>query len=242
MELHGAALDRILATIRRHGEPGAAIVDQLARDDLVASTLLLYDLHPQDLETRVRSALDKTRPYLQSHGGNVELLGIDESGSVRLRMQGSCHSCPSSSVTLKLAIQQAIHEAAPDVTGIVVEGRDTVRPAPDAGWRDVPDLGLSASGSTRRADLDGHEVLFCWVEDSLYAYGARCPSCEADLGAGLLVDRSLTCPACGQAYDTVQAGRAIDRPDLHLDPFPILTRNGRTQVALPSARVEAVPA
>jgi Fe-S cluster biogenesis protein NfuA len=121
MDLHRGALDGILTAIRRNGAPGAAIIEQLARDDLVASVLLLYDLHPQDLETRVRNALEKSRPYLMSHGGNVELAGIDEGGVVRLRMQGTCHSCPASSVTLKLSIEQAIREAAPDVTGILVE-------------------------------------------------------------------------------------------------------------------------
>jgi Fe-S cluster biogenesis protein NfuA/nitrite reductase/ring-hydroxylating ferredoxin subunit len=255
MELHRAALDRILTTIRRHGEPGAAIVDQLAREELVANVLLLYDLHPQDLETRVRNALDKTRPYLKSHGGNVELVGIDESGTVQLRMQGSCHGCPSSAVTLKLAIEQAIHEAAPDVNAIVVEGREPVHPEPvrltsrngngaepESGWRDVPDLGQVTPGTTRRMDMDGQEVLFCQLGDSLYAYGARCPACEADLGEALVAARMLSCPTCGQAYDIVEAGRAPDRAGLHLDPFPLLTRNGRTQVALPSTRVPVATA
>lgn len=121
MELHGTAMERMLETIRRNGAAGATIVEQLARDDMVSSVLLLYDLHPVPLEARVHAALEKTRPYLKSHGGNVELLGIDEPGVVRLRMQGSCNGCPSSAVTLKLAIEQAIHEAAPDVTAIVVE-------------------------------------------------------------------------------------------------------------------------
>jgi Fe-S cluster biogenesis protein NfuA/nitrite reductase/ring-hydroxylating ferredoxin subunit len=255
MELHRAALDRILTTVRRHGEPGAAIVDQLAREELVASVLLLYDLHPQDLETRVRNALERTRPYLKSHGGNVELVGIGE-GTVRLRMRGSCHGCPSSAVTLKLAIEQAIYEAAPDVNGILVEGQETVRPElvalhasnghgarPESTtWQDVPDLGLVEPGAVRRVKLDGRDVLFCQVDGSLYAYGARCPACETDLGAALLEDRVLSCPGCGQTYDIVQAGRAPDHLGLHLDPFPLLTRNGRTQVALPPTRVAVATA
>ncbi len=256
MELHGAALERLLAIIGRHGAAGATIVDQLTRDELVASLLLLYDLHPVDLETRVRGALEKTRPYLKSHGGNVELVGIEETGTVRLRMQGSCHGCPSSAVTLKLAIEQAIYEAAPDVTAIVVDGQsDAPAAAPglvtlssnghgraDSGdWRDVPELGPRVPGATRRVDLDGRPLLFCFVDESLYAYTARCPACEADLGPASLAGRVLACPGCGRAYDVVQAGRATDHPDLHLDPLPLLTRNGRTQVALPSSGI-AVPA
>lgn len=260
MELHGAALERMLTTIRRNGAAGGTIVDQLSRDDLIASVLLLYDLHPVDLETRVRGALEKSRPYLKSHGGNVELVAIEESGVVRLRMQGSCDGCPSSPVTLKLAIEQAIHEAAPDVSAIVVEGQTEPHPAAavlvalkaggntnghgaaDAAWQDVPELGRLANGATRRAEVGGREVLFCRLEENLYAYGARCPECDADLGAAPLAGRTLGCPGCGQAYDVVQAGRSPARPELHLDPFPLLTRNGRTQVALPPPRVAAVPA
>ena len=102
MEFHGAGLERVLEILRRRGDADATM-DQLAQDELVRSLLLLYGLHPVDVESRVREALDKTRPYLRSHGGNVELLSVEADGSVRLRMQGSCHGCPSSAVTLKLA-------------------------------------------------------------------------------------------------------------------------------------------
>jgi Fe-S cluster biogenesis protein NfuA/nitrite reductase/ring-hydroxylating ferredoxin subunit len=203
----------------------------------------------------VRGALEKCRPYLASHGGNVELVSLEEPGVVRLRMQGSCHGCPSSAVTLKLAIEQAIHEAAPDVTAILVEGQTapsvvTIESAArtnghapaDAEWLDVAEPATLGPGTTWRQSLDGHEVLFCRLEERLYAYRARCPACEADLEAAPLAGHALRCPGCGQAYDIVHAGRAHDRPDLHLDPYPLLTRNGRTQVALPASRVAAVPA
>jgi Fe-S cluster biogenesis protein NfuA len=121
MELHGTGLERMLEITADAGEPGYGIIDGFARDELVGGLLLLYGLHPVDLETRVMQALDKVRPYLASHGGNVEVLGIEE-GVVRLRLQGSCKSCPSSSMTLKLAIEEAIYEAAPDVTAIEAEG------------------------------------------------------------------------------------------------------------------------
>ena len=88
---------------------GTALIDSLASDDLVASVMLLYGLHPLDLETRVLQALEQVRPYLRSHGGNVELLGVEE-GVIRLRLQGSCHGCPSSAQTLKSTIEEAIAE------------------------------------------------------------------------------------------------------------------------------------
>jgi Fe-S cluster biogenesis protein NfuA len=121
MELHGAGLEHLMEIVARGGDPGYAMMDDFANDDLVASLLLLYGLHPHDLETRVLNALDRSRPFLHSHGGDVEFLGVDE-GVVKLRLEGSCRSCPSSTVTLKQAIESAIYDAAPDVTEIVTEG------------------------------------------------------------------------------------------------------------------------
>src|ERR1700730_8725088 len=120
MELHGEGINRLLEIVSEDAA-GQAMIDNLGRDELVGGLLMLYGLHPVDFQTRVIEALDKVRPYLKSHGGNVELLGVDE-GMVHLQMVGSCHGCPSSAMTLKLAIEEAIYEAAPDVTEIRVDG------------------------------------------------------------------------------------------------------------------------
>jgi Fe-S cluster biogenesis protein NfuA len=122
MELHGAGLERLMEIMADAGDIGFAMMDDFASDELVGSLLLLYGLHPHDLESRVLTALDKARPFLRSHGGDVELIGISE-GVVRLRLAGSCRSCPSSAETLKRAVEKAIYEAAPDVTDILTEGQ-----------------------------------------------------------------------------------------------------------------------
>ena len=70
----------------------------------------------------LRGALDKVRPYLKSHGGNVDLLSVVD-GVVHLRLIGSCDGCPSSALTLKSAIERNIYEAAPDVNSIVCDGK-----------------------------------------------------------------------------------------------------------------------
>jgi len=120
LELYGGGLARMMDIVFESGS-GGELFDRFAADDLVASLLLLHDLHPEDAESRILYALDVVRPYLASHGGDVQLLGILD-GVVRLRLLGSCHGCPSSSVTMKLAIEKAIGEAAPEVTRIEVEG------------------------------------------------------------------------------------------------------------------------
>jgi Fe-S cluster biogenesis protein NfuA len=135
LDLHGAALGRLLDHLAGGGEAGRAVLDACAGDEVVSGLLLLHGLHPLGVEARVRQALDQVRPYLRSHGGNVELLGVAD-GVVRLRLQGSCHSCPSSSVTMKQTVEEAILARAPDVTVVEVEGMAEHAPAPaDGGAR-----------------------------------------------------------------------------------------------------------
>lgn len=121
MEFHGAGLGRMMEIIAESGTPGHAVFDGFARDPLAGSLLLLYGIHPLNLEERVRKALEKVRPLLATHGGSVELLGVAE-GVVRLRLGGSCKGCASSAATLKLSIEEAIYEAAPDLVALEVEG------------------------------------------------------------------------------------------------------------------------
>jgi Fe-S cluster biogenesis protein NfuA len=126
LEMHAAAIERILA-----GIGDSATIDRLAQDDLVGSVLLLYGLHPLDLETRVRQALEQARPLLRAHGGNVELVSLTD-GVVRLKLLGSCHNCSSSDLTLKSAIEDALLARAPDVAGIELD-QTAASPAPTEG-------------------------------------------------------------------------------------------------------------
>jgi Fe-S cluster biogenesis protein NfuA len=128
MDFHAQAITQLLEQIADSETAGCALIDKLAENELISSMLLLYNLHPLDMDARIGLALEKVRPYLHSHGGNVELLSTAD-GIVRLRLQGSCHGCPSSTATLKQTIETAIYEKAPDVLGIEVEGEITNVPA-----------------------------------------------------------------------------------------------------------------
>lgn len=267
MEFHGSGLDRMMEIIADSGEGGYAVFDHFAADDLVGSLLLLYGLHPLPLETRVTQALNKVRPYLDSHGGNVELLGVDD-GVVRLRMQGSCKSCPSSSLTLKLAIEEAIYAAAPDVVSIEAEGVQEQAIISKSGfvqigklseaealatgrngngngngkgngqlnkdaWQDVSGLASLAQSSVKLMNIGGRSILFCRLGETFYAYGNNCPGCGRPLQGAQLELTNLVCPHCRQQYDVIRAGRGLDQPSLHLEPFPLLFEQGRARVALP---------
>jgi Fe-S cluster biogenesis protein NfuA len=129
LEMHGAGLSVILEKIRASGEVGRSIQQAIEKDTIVTGLLLLHDLHPTPLDQRVQNALESVRPYLHSHGGNVELLSISDEGVVSLRLHGSCHGCPSSQATLRDTIETAIAEAAPDVVSIDVQGEEEPEPS-----------------------------------------------------------------------------------------------------------------
>ena len=122
IDLYGAGLARIAELV------GPDTLRELADDPLVESLLLVHDLHPLDPDARVQRALDRVRPYLGSHAGGVRYLGIDADGVVRLELEGTCHGCPSSTVTVQQAIEQAVRDAVPEASGIHVAG--VAAPAP----------------------------------------------------------------------------------------------------------------
>ena len=118
-EMYGSGLARIMDLAGRHAPD---LVADITADDLLASLLIAHGLHPDDIHVRIARALDGVRPFLAGHGGDVELLDIDEYvGAVRLRLLGSCDGCPSSAVTLRTTVERAILDSAPEVVIIDVE-------------------------------------------------------------------------------------------------------------------------
>jgi Fe-S cluster biogenesis protein NfuA len=220
LDLYGEGLARILGQLDDEQARG------LADDELVAHLLVLHGLHPVPLDERVRGALAEVRPYLESHGGDVELLGVED-GVARLRLQGSCDGCPSSRVTLQSAIENAIHAAAPELEGIEADG--AVEPEPKLLQLEVADSlrGWAVAGGLPELrgpvlkDVGGGTLLFVAVADSPYAYRPTCPACGESLAGAVLEGEQLTC-ACGARFDVRRAGRSLDGGDLHLEPVPLL--------------------
>jgi Fe-S cluster biogenesis protein NfuA/nitrite reductase/ring-hydroxylating ferredoxin subunit len=247
--LYGDGLARIVGVIAGHGDAGAAIMTALTGDPLVESLLLLHDLHPEDVDQRVQRALDRVRPYLGSHAGGVEYLGVTD-GVARLRLQGSCNGCPSSTMTVQLAIEGAVREAAPEVTEVVVEGVARppeprllqIGPRPDSapaaaardGWVSIPSIGPPSSRPVQ-VTAAGAAVLVCAVRGTLYAYRDACAVCGSSLADGPLEREQLSCPRCGTRYNVRLAGQGIDDIALHLDPLPLLADSQGVRVALPEA-------
>lgn len=119
IELHAVALDRMLEVVASFPH-GVEAIERMAEDDIVTNVLLLHGFHPASLEQRVLTALEKSRPYLKSHGGDVELASIED-GTVYVKLHGSCGSCGSSAETMKSTVESAIYDAAPEVVTVISE-------------------------------------------------------------------------------------------------------------------------
>lgn len=259
VELYGAGLDRILEIIATEQSSGEELISRLAGDDFVASLLMLHGLHPLSVEERVRQALDSVRPYLGSHAGGVELLGIDDDAVVHLELRGSCDGCGSSAVTVKLAIERAIEEAAPEVTKVEVAGvieperggptllRIEPRPpdtqnepsglGPNSTWSTIPGLDDLAVGELRLTEASEQRLVVCRLDEQLYAYRDACPCCGSPLRGAELRGEVLGCPSCDRRYNIRLAGRGVGHGDGQLEPLPLLRQNGTVRIAVPAAGV-----
>jgi Fe-S cluster biogenesis protein NfuA len=122
MEIHGAGFEQALEIVHQSPVGGQALIDRLGEDPLISNLLILYNLHPLNLEVRVRAALELVKPRLGLHGGDIDLIDVTADGVVKLRLGGNCHGCPSSRVTLKSSVEEALYAAAPDITGMEVDG------------------------------------------------------------------------------------------------------------------------
>ena len=121
LDLHAVGLERVMDIIAKSDAPEMRTIDALGRDPLVSSLLVLYGLHPLDLNSRVMEAVEKVRPRVRKGGGELELIGI-ENDVVRVHLQVTGHACGSTGKTLKTMMEDALYEAAPDMGRLLVEG------------------------------------------------------------------------------------------------------------------------
>jgi Fe-S cluster biogenesis protein NfuA/nitrite reductase/ring-hydroxylating ferredoxin subunit len=265
-ELYGAALERMVSIAARSSVP--ELINQFAADELVASLLLVHGLHPHGVERRIEDALDGVRPYLGSHGGDVTLLEVvdgQDGPVVRLQFAGSCKSCPSSAVTLEFAVEDAVRAAAPEIVTIEVVAAEAdtssglisvdslmsrvhTRDTAGAAWHPLPGIEDLGPGEVGGFLVAGVPILACRVGDELFAYHDRCGSCQ-DSMAGAVLHRPmgapigeavLRCPRCHAHFDVVHAGAGLGENPAHLEPIPLLPRDGVLSVAVIAEATEVM--
>jgi Fe-S cluster biogenesis protein NfuA/nitrite reductase/ring-hydroxylating ferredoxin subunit len=267
MEFYGEGLARTVRLLRSAPD-GADPLAVLTADELVSDLLILHDLHPEDTATRVGRALDKVRPYLGSHAGDVEVAGLDleaaDGPTLRLKLRGSCDGCPSSTQTVRWTIEEAVARIAPEVEHIEVEGMAEESPQPallqilphrpddapgeaappaepgdPARWYTLGPRALPVGDRvTGVTEVAGRTLLLVRLPGQLYAYRDRCPVCAASLAPAALDGESLRCAGCAAEFDVHRAGRGDQG---HLEPVPLLEEDGSVRVALPGELLGAGP-
>ncbi len=211
-----------------------------------SGNLLPGDDGDNGLEEKVNQALDKVRPFLRSHGGNVELLGV-RGRIARLQLKGACHGCSSSLITLKNGIEKVLHENVPELAGIEVAG---LTDSPVGGkpkkwlpllyWFDLKD------GEFSKVKIFEEEVLVCAVDQRAFAFKNCCPAGHQSLEQATLEGLFVRCPCHGYRFDLRSGRIADDAPEfqhseggtpatklrLRLEVLPVTLEDGIVKVGI----------
>lgn len=247
IDLHHNALERILSQLAAH-PAGDGILAQITADEVVRAVLMVHELLPEDLETRVEQGLAQAREQLQTYGADVELVGIKDNVA-RLRLLGSAMSANVSSAELKFEIEQSLAHFAPDLLNLEYEDRIATAPKlvqisakpalpppkqsapagnliPLIRTNEVPD------NSLRVIEISDINVLVCNLAGTFSAFHNRCPHRGLSLEQSMLEGTVLTCPWHGYQFDVRDAGRCFNDPSLRLEALPLTVENEVIRVAL----------
>ena len=242
--VHRYALGRLMERLTEIG--GAKLVARASDDPLVQTLLEMYDLTGADERERVEYALQGVYPYIESHGGHLELLGV-EAGSVRVRLSGSCGDCPGSSGTLSRVVEAALREGYPGFRSLVAEQLPPALPTPAQPahralrrprWVTVGRVGDFAPGELRAVWPEGASLLLARLGDEFYAYQNGCPpGSPLTLHTGHLEGTTLVCPWHGCRYD-IRTGKRLDGEG-KLEILPVAVRDGEIKIAVGTEKVAA---
>jgi Fe-S cluster biogenesis protein NfuA len=116
--VHRVGLNHLIAYLREAGQ--ADWIETAAQDPVIHTLFLLYDLLPGDAFFQAEKAIEKVRPYLQSHGGDIKILNVT-GGVVTLHLLGNCHGCPAFQQTLQNKVRAVLEEEVPAFVDLIVD-------------------------------------------------------------------------------------------------------------------------
>ncbi len=238
--LHREALLRLIRGLRE--DPAAATrLQQVVCDPIVYGVLRLHGLVRDSLETRVRAALVSVEPFLQQHGGGVELVAVKPPDTVEVRLTGACQGCPASGQTLREGVERAVKEHAPEIMHVLqVRGPVDAKTIPlhfvspfakagDAGFVDICTLDELTPGSIQVRTVGDREVLLYRDHDKVTCVDNACAHMGMPLDAGELVDGIIQCPHHAFRY-RLDTGECLNVPEVQLVVHAVRVRDGRVAV------------
>jgi Fe-S cluster biogenesis protein NfuA/nitrite reductase/ring-hydroxylating ferredoxin subunit len=242
-EFHKLGLIKMVQRLKSD-DRGRELLFELAEDPTVYALFSMHNLVKADLRTRVARVIEMVRPYMQSHGGDVELVEVT-SETVFLRLKGSCNGCSLSSVTLRNGVEEALKQHVPEIQHIEVvpaepEAQfvplDALR-APEVeepGWVAGPLASDVMEGVPFRMDFDKGSLLLVKFRSQIQAFKNECAHLGLPLDGATLNSETgvLTCNWHGFRYNC-QSGECITAPEAQLEALPLRVQNGRVKVRVP---------
>jgi len=236
--LHREALGRIVAALSDHVE----LRERMIEDPVIQLVFELYGLWHEEDTASVDRALASVRPYIESHGGEVEILSVED-GVVRLRLAGACHGCSGSTMTLKRGIETALRENYENFKEMIVEqsvegdatgnisllDRTFEKPEKPVFLEALPIAELT-EGALRGVILGEVRVLLVRCNNEIYAYKNACLDSPLPLDLGALDGTVLRCSWHGCSFDAT-TGVALEPVQGALVSYPVSVASGVISVA-----------
>lgn len=242
-EFHKVGLTKIVQRLKADPR-GKELLFELVDEPSVYALFAMHGIVRADITTQVLRVLDMVRPYMQSHGGDVELDRV-EGDTVYVRLQGACNGCSMSAVTLREGVEEALINQIPEINYVEVVPND---PGPalisldallaavdgasaERGWLQGPPLEDVLPGRPYRLDVEDLSIVILKVQNRLSAYRNACAHMGLPIDGGLLDDThgTLTCPWHGFCFDAT-SGECLTAPAAQLESFPLRVQDGHIWV------------
>jgi nitrite reductase/ring-hydroxylating ferredoxin subunit/Fe-S cluster biogenesis protein NfuA len=249
--LHKEAMQRLIRALKDDPAAGAKLREAL-NDQVVFGVLNYHGLLRQPLNARVEAALAEVRPFMQSHGGNVELVAIkrsegsDGADTVEIRLIGSCHGCPASSQTLTEGVEKAIRKHCPEIININQVSRGASEAAANgqqlyfispfasdaaSGWLEACQLADIPTGNVLERTVKGRSVLLYREGDEVSCVDNSCAHLGMPLEMGEVTDGVITCTYHGFRY-LLASGECLTVPEVQLKVHAVRVKGGSVEVRL----------
>jgi nitrite reductase/ring-hydroxylating ferredoxin subunit/Fe-S cluster biogenesis protein NfuA len=233
---------RKLVRMFRETDAGKELLLKAVEDPSIYAMFLMHGIIKQDMFTRVAAALEEVRPYMRSHGGDVELVKVEEK-TVYVRLQGACSGCSLSAVTLKNGVEEAIKARIPEIENVVrvedevasgylpfhvIDDSDNLE---QNGWVQGPSVSELEEGRPVRFSHEEQDVLLVRMDGKVMAFRNQCPHMGMPLDGGLVDGSIINCPWHGFRFD-LSTGECITAPHVQLEPFPVRVEDQRIWIRL----------
>jgi len=236
-EFHKAGLVKIIQGLKSDAR-GHELLLELTAEPAVYALFSMHGLIRADLHTRVTRVIDMARPYIQSHGGEVELAYIEDN-IAWVRMQGACNGCSQTAVTLRNSVEEALREHVPEIVKVEVVPNEPAQ-APelvqisvgsadldDHGWMKGPPTSELVEATPFRWEIGESSVLLLRFDGRLQAFRNACAHQGLPLDGGIvdIEARTITCPWHGFRFDC-QTGECLTAPQAQLETLPVRIKDG----------------